>query len=147
MNNQNSGQFGSQTGALIESIIKVYKQSEKFPRIRGNTTCYVYNGIFNKNHTEPLFVLGPTWKRSFAFVLIVNILVGIGIDSLSHDSWIFHFLYVGMILWNLVTIYLIVLNPGLAPRDPSIHQTKYLQEIAYRNLITCLCTTCNIIER
>lgn len=68
-----------------------------------------------------MFVLGPSWKLSVLYMLVVNILVGIGIDSLRHDSWIFHVLYAGMILWNLVTIYLIVLNPGLAPRDHGIH--------------------------
>jgi len=137
----------SQTGALIDSIVKVQNESEKCPRKRGNMTCFVYNEVFNKIRGEPLFVLGPTWRKSMLYVLGVNILVGVGIDTLDHRTWVYHLLYIGMIVWNLVTIYLIVLNPGLAPRDPSIHQKIYLQEISNRNMITCLCTTCNIIER
>jgi hypothetical protein len=94
--------------------------------MRGNTTCYMYNDVFNNRNGEPMFVLGPTWKKSVVYMFLTNVGVGLGIDSLDHTSWIFHFLYVGMIFWNLVTIYLIVLNPGLAPRDPGIHQKKYL---------------------
>jgi len=116
----------SQTGALIESILNVYKSTAKYPRIRGNTTCYFYKDLSNKHNGEPMFVLGPTWKLSILYMAIVNTGVGIGIDHLNHDSWMFHFLYIGMIFWNIVSIYLVVLNPGLAPRDPAIHQSRYL---------------------
>lgn len=107
----------SQTGMLIENIIKSFSDDAKYPRRRGNMLCFFYN-----NSGEPLFALGPGWKRALLLVIIINIGVGIGIDSLDHKSWIYHFLYLGMIAWNIVTVYLILLNPGLAPRDPKIHK-------------------------
>lgn len=147
LHRQNPENFISQTGALIQSIISIQKKSSKFPKQRGNTRCFWYADMFNNRNGEPMFVIGPNWKKSLFFITMINILVGIGIDSLDHGSWIFHFLYLGMILWNLASIYLIVLNPGLAPLDPNIHTKVYLREVAARNMITALCTTCNIIER
>lgn len=56
--------------------------SEKKPRMRGNMICFLYIDYFSK--TEPLFAIGPHWKKSILFILLVNILVGVAIGFLDH---------------------------------------------------------------
>ena len=75
---------------------------------------------------EPVFAVGPQWKNSILYFVLVNIGVGIGIDHLDHDTWAYHTCYLTLMIWNLVTIYLVILNPGMAPRDPSIHSETYI---------------------
>lgn len=109
--------------------------------------CLLYNNSVSSLKGEPVFVLGPGWARSMAQVILVDVFVSIGIDSLENSSVVYHLLYLGMVAWNIVTCLLIMLNPGLAPRDPHIHTQTYLDEIAFRNLITMVCATCKIVER
>lgn len=118
------------TDNIVSEILHKYRESDdKFPKIRGNTRCFLYDDRLAKIPGEPKIVLGPNWIRSLVLMLIINIGVGIGIDSLDHKSAIFHCLYIGMIFWNLFHIYLILMNPGLPPKDPTRHNPEYLQQI------------------
>lgn len=131
----------STTGELIKKIKEYYLTAEKRPRLRGNVKCYCYI------NNEPLFVIGPGFKRSILIFFAVTIGVGVGIDYLDHSTWAFHVMYVTLLLWIITTLYLILMNPGLAPLDPSIHSNGYLEELKLKNVITRLCMTCKCIER
>ena len=112
----------TQTGILIEKILQNYKTSDKHPKRRGNMSCYWYNNtIFGGIKDEPFIVLGPSFYKSLFYLFAVNVFVGIGINSLNRDIFFYHFLYLCMVAWNIVSIFLITLNPGLAPRNPQIH--------------------------
>ena len=51
------------------------------------------------------------------------------------------------VLWDIVFVLVCLYNPGIAPRNPEIHNTEYLKKIAQKNQIYLICKDCKIINR
>ena len=99
------------------------------------------------SETEPLFTIGPDWRHSIVLLIATNALVGVLINFLEHDSFMFHTCYLSLVAWNLVFIYMCLLNPGLAISDPRHHTNQYLMMLTQKNVITRVCRLCNVIHR
>lgn len=113
------------TGKMINLIFKMYKNSEKKPLWRGKNKIMLYTDSFSK--TEPAFCLGPGWKYAMMVFIAVNVALGIVIDALTHESFMFHICLASLVIWDCMHLALVVTNPGIAPRDPNIHSDEYLK--------------------
>lgn len=132
----------SPAGRIINTIFTQYAVTDKTPRYRGKQLCFLY-----LNGNEPMITIGPDWKYSIAYWFFVNFFVGISINSLEHDTFMFTMCYLALLAWDMCSLYLILLNPGVASIDPRIHNGEYLNFITSRNIISRLCMTCNLIHR
>ena len=93
---------------------------------------------------EPLFTIGPHWKNAVLFFFTVNICVGTVINCLE-KGWVSSFMNFSLILWDVVTLFLMLYNPGMAPIDPHVHRIEYLHSIQRSNCELKICKHCNII--
>jgi len=83
--------------------------------------CYCF--FYNKETNEPRIVLGPDWIFSLIEVLVINGICGyflITTDTRAHPI-IFEIGLVMLLLQNIAFLSTVLVNPGLAPRDISIH--------------------------
>lgn len=111
------------TGKMINLIFKMYKNSSSKPLWRGKNKVLLYD---NESKTEPALVLGPEWRYALWIFILVNIVVGIVIDQLTHKSFMFNVCLLSLFLWDCMHLILVISNPGIAPRDPYIHSDDYL---------------------
>ena len=133
----------TQAGRLVNAVYSLYHINEKTPKQRGNVHCFFYTDIVEKN--GPLFTLGPQWKNSVLYLLVVNFGVGTVINCLE-AGWMCTLMNLGLMLWDVVTLYLVLYNPGMAPIDPHVHRIEYLHSIQRQNLESKICKYCNIIK-
>lgn len=130
------------TGRLINKIIAQYSEAERQPRYRGNLFC-----IYFANKSEPVFVIGPHWQYALAMLVVTNFVVGVAVDTLKHDNWM-HLPCLGALYaWDFLTVYLILINPGLSPRDPRVHTRQYLKSIEDNCQIYRLCNRCQLVQQ
>ena len=54
---------------------------------------------------------------------------------------------VTLIAYDIVHIGIIVINQGMAPKNPHIHSMEYLMQIQSKNQLEKICKRCYIIER
>ena len=71
--------------------------------------------------TEPVIVIGPHWPYALVLVIVTNLFIGGPVATIKDSSWMFPIFVATLALWNLLTFYLILVNPGLSPTDPTIH--------------------------
>ena len=103
-------------------------------------TCFYFG-----ESTEPSIVIGPHWRYALALVVATNAFIGIPIATIKDSSWMFPVFVATLVLWNLLTFYLILINPGLSPHDPHIHNKDYLRAIELHGLDYRVCDKCQII--
>ena len=125
------------TGRLINKILAQYSQAERQPRYRGNLFC-----IYFASKSEPVFVIGPQWQYAIAMLVVTNFVVGAAVDTLKDDNWMHPVCLAALYAWDFLTVYLILINPGLSPRDPRVHTRQYLRHIEENSLIYKLCSRC-----
>ena len=104
-------------------------------------TCF-YLGY----NPEPIVVIGPHWPYALAMVFATNLLIGIPVATIKDSSWMFPIFVLTLLLWNLLTFYLILINPGLSPLDPHIHTKSYLRAIERHGLDYRVCDKCQLIQ-
>lgn len=101
------------------------------PRKLGKTYCFLYDPVSN----TPTIVIGPDWQFSIVKWIAMNSLAAFTIfqswASLKHNL---AFTILGISLAeNFTFILTMLINPGLAPRNPQVHSQKYLNEVQKRS--------------
>ena len=97
--------------------------------------------------TEPVLVLGPDWPYALVKLLAVNLVVGYSINTFVRDSWFYWTFDWVLFIWNLIFLLLVIWNPGMAPKDPNIHNMVYLKKIQKNNFHYRICKLCKILHR
>ena len=136
-------QSDTQAGRLVNAVYSLYHINDKTPKLRGNVHCLWYSDIVEKN--QPVFTLGPQWKNAALYLFTVNIGVGTAVNCLQ-PGWMNSVMNLGLVLWDVVTLYLVLYNPGMAPLDPHVHRIEYLHSISRNNMEDRICQYCNLIK-
>jgi hypothetical protein len=106
---------------------KRWYDADPRPYRLGNYRCFFYNKLTN----EPRLVLGPDWGFSLAEMLLINGVCGYFLYTANTDEHMILF-NVGMLLLlfqNLAFLATVLGNPGLPPRDISVHSQSYLNKV------------------
>ena len=101
-----------------------YEMNPK-PLKLGNFTCLMYTKA-----GQPLIALGPDWVFSLVEVLIINGICGYFLWSMGQEHEYLYSFGLGLVIMQNISFALTALgNPGLPPRDPSIHSQAYLNKV------------------
>ena len=77
----------------------------------------------------------------------MNSLVGSAVDCLRHETYMYHVCWAGLVVHNIIYCAIVLVNPGVSPRNPNMHSETYLRTVAARNHYFRICKTCKIIHR
>ena len=144
---------GNATGKLINSIFKMFHRDRfiQKTRYRGNLLSLFYlpellkptedeirivqlnNRLGGFTAEEPILCIGPDWMYSVLTFVAVNITIStvISVQPVRFKYGIMFGLNIfAHILWNVFFLITCLWNPGIAPRNPEIHEGSYLATIA-----------------
>ena len=126
---------------MINNFLTFFKLEPRKPKYRGEMICY-----YNDSDSEPIIVIGPHWRYAVGCLLLIDLIVGILINSQKRAHWGYEFCSWTLILWNFLSVYLILANPGLSPRSPSVHDERYIRKLQAKNMVFKLCVRCKLIQ-
>ena len=86
----------------------------------------------------PKIVIGPDWNLALVKWVVMNILAAFTIFA-SWAKWKHNLALTILgvsIVENFTFVLTVLMNPGLAPRNPEIHSQKHLKEVQRRSTPT-----------
>jgi hypothetical protein len=107
----------------VDRCIDAYNKEPR-PKRLGATRCFLYT-----KENEPLIVIGPDWHFSLTKILLVNAIVGGIVASYNWTGSEKVLKQIGILLLvfeNLAFLATMMVNPGLAKRNPDVHSKSYL---------------------
>lgn len=110
------------------------------PDYRGNTICLFYQ------NNEPLITIGPNYKFSLLEIFLTNILMYFALVARSKIQFLWHVSIIVVVLKNVSFLLVVLVNPGLLPRDPNLHNRGRLRHISEFDQSGELCDQCDIIK-
>jgi len=96
---------------------------------------------------KPRIVIGPEWKLALLYFFLVNLCMSICIGFIKKDTVMRLLSIIFLIIWDILFLILFIKDPGLAPRNPNIHNLIYLIKIARNNHYHRICKICKLINR
>ncbi|CDW72131.1 dhhc zinc finger domain containing protein [Stylonychia lemnae] len=127
---------------FLKECLEYYTENPT-PRKLGYFTCFWYSST-----GQPKIVIGPDWIFSLVELIVINGIAGYFVFSTDRFKHPYMFL-IGLLVLafqDLSFLILVMQNPGLPSRDPSIHSESYLNKV--RILRPHLyCNICKVIYR
>lgn len=97
------------------------------------------------NH-EPIFTIGPDWKMSLFELFLTNFVMFMVLRQTRHVKYVWTISMVVLALKNFCFLLTCLVNPGMIPRNPHIHNIEYLKHVAKYNQMENICTKCNLVK-
>ncbi len=106
---------------------KKWYDADPRPSRLGNYRCMFYNNLTN----EPRLVLGPDWAFSLVEIILINGICGYFIYTIDREEHFILFVVGAFLLLfqNIAFLATVLKNPGLPPRDISVHSQSYLNKV------------------